>query len=67
MISIKIAYDGKSHELKLKEGSTVEDAIKLIKINPQIVLARRGDEIIPDTERLEDMDFIELIRVVSGG
>ncbi len=67
MVNIKIIYDKKTHNLELKDGSTVEEAIKLIKINPQIVIARRGDEIIPDTEKLKNNDRIELIRVVSGG
>ena len=62
-----MTYEGKSHDLELKNGATVEQAIKEIKVNPQIVLAKRGDEVIPDSEKLNDKDEIALIRIVSGG
>jgi len=32
-----------------------------------MVLIKRGGEIIPDSEELEDKDKIEIIQVVSGG
>ena len=67
MVHIRITYEGKNHDVELSEGSTVEDAIKHIDINPETVLARRGKEIVPDSEKVKERDRIELMRIVSGG
>lgn len=60
-------YGKTKKKLSLGHGAVALDVIQILKINPEMVLVKRGGEIIPDTEELEDNDKIEIIQVVSGG
>lgn len=48
-------------------GKTVFDLLKQLKINPEVVIVVRKNEVITEDEILHDQDAIELLSVVSGG
>ncbi len=48
-------------------GKTVFDLLKQLKINPEVVIVVRSNEVITEDEILHDQDTIELLSVVSGG
>ena len=66
-MEISMVYLNKENVIKARETASVEQVLRKAGINPQMVLVRKGGEIIPDTETLRDKDRIEVIRVVSGG
>jgi len=66
-MDIQVTHQGKKHTLQVKEGSSVRGVLKEMKVNPETVLVSRDEEIILETEKLNDKDSIELIRVISGG
>lgn len=48
-------------------GRTVGELLKQLKINPEVVIVTRNDEVITESEKLSDKDRLELLSVVSGG
>ena len=60
-------YGKVKKKLALRYGAIALDVLQILKINPEMVLIKRGGEIIPDSEELSDNDKIEIIQVVSGG
>lgn len=60
-------YGKVKKKLALRYGAIALDVLQILKINPEMVLVKRGGEIIPDNEELKDSDKIEIIQVVSGG
>ncbi len=60
-------YGKVKKKLALRYGAIALDVLQILKINPEMVLVKRGGEIIPDNEELNDNDKIEIIQVVSGG
>lgn len=48
-------------------GKTLFDLLKQLKINPEVVIVVRKNEVITEDEILHDQDTIELLSVVSGG
>ena len=67
MVEITVKFAGKNRKVKAKKDITAEEALLLAKINPQTVIVKRGKDIIPDNERLENGDVIEALKIVSGG
>jgi len=53
--------------IKLKKGSSVEQAIRALGLYPDQWIPVRNDEPLPLDEKLEDGDELKLISVVSGG
>lgn len=62
---VKVTVDGE--EVKVEDGSTVLDSLKQLKLNPEIFLVKRDNEIIHENEQLRENDKLELIKVISGG
>jgi len=62
-----VTYGKVKKKLALRYAACGLDVLQIMKINPEMVLIKRGGEIIPDSEELEDKDKIEIIQVVSGG
>lgn len=60
-------YGKAKKKLALRYGAIALDVLQILKINPEMVLIKRGREIIPDSEELHDGERIEIIQVVSGG
>jgi len=48
-------------------GKTVADLLKELKINPEVFLVIRNNEVIIEDEIVNENDIIELLSVVSGG
>ena len=62
-----VTYGKIKKKLALRYEAIALDVLQIMKINPEMVLVKRGGEIIPDSEELNDQDKIEIIQVVSGG
>jgi thiamine biosynthesis protein ThiS len=67
MPRITITYQGKEKSVEIPENTRVSELLKKLRINPETVLVRRSNEIIPDTETLRDKDKIHVLKVISGG
>ncbi len=65
-MKIKIAWleDAKEMETSSK---TVLEILKELKINPEIVLVSVNNEIVPDDSQIKENDYVEILKVVSGG
>lgn len=48
-------------------GKTIREFLTKLKINPEVVLVVRKNEVLTEEEILHDKDVIELMSVVSGG
>ncbi|MBI2666180.1 sulfur carrier protein ThiS [Candidatus Woesearchaeota archaeon] len=48
-------------------GTTVQELLKQLKINPETVIVVRNNEVITEDEELKDKEQIELLSVISGG
>lgn len=59
--------EGKEKKVNLEERKKIVEVLKEAGINPETVIVRKGDKIIPETEKVGNEDFIKLIPVVSGG
>ena len=62
---MKVIVDNKA--IEVGENSTVLDSLKQLKLNPEIFLVKRNNEIIHENEKLKENDRLELIKVISGG
>ena len=62
---MKVIVDNKA--IEVGENSTVLDSLKQLKLNPEIFLVKRNNEIIHENEKLKENDKLELIKVISGG
>lgn len=62
---MKIIVSGQA--IGLKDDSMVFDALEAVKINPETVLVKRQNKLIPHDAKLKDGDILELITVISGG
>ena len=66
-MKITITRQGKTETLTLPEGSQVKSLLRQLTVNPETVLVARNREIVLESQKLEDGDQIEFIRVISGG
>ncbi len=64
---VTVEFTGKKKGVEVPGGSKVIDVIRKVKINPETVIVRRGDEILLEEDRVRENDRLEFIRVVSGG
>lgn len=48
-------------------GNNVKELLQQLKINPEIVLVVRNNEVLTEDETINDKDKLELLSVVSGG
>ena len=48
-------------------GKNVQELLDFLKINPEVVIVTRNNEILLPEEKLKNKDKIELLSVVSGG
>jgi thiamine biosynthesis protein ThiS len=64
---MRVFYSGKELKAGYRKGMSVEGLLKSLGINPETVLVKVNDEIVPDDCMLDKEDNIEVLRVVSGG
>jgi sulfur carrier protein ThiS len=62
---IRVIIDGNEHELDMKR-IRVEILLRKFHINPEIALALRGGELIPEDEDLIDGDTCVIHRTIAG-
>jgi len=48
-------------------GTTVQELLRHIKVNPETVIVIRNKEVLTEDEKLNDKEQIELLSVISGG
>lgn len=48
-------------------GTTVKELLHQLKINAEIVLITRNNEVLTEEEKLQEKDTIEILSVISGG
>ena len=67
-LTIKIAGKGRIEErcMQLDEGLTYEDLFGILDLNPEAVVALKGNVPVPVDDLLEDGE-IEIVHVVSSG
>lgn len=51
----------------ISSGTRIADLLEEIDRNPETVVVKRNEKVVPEEEELEDGDEIEVIPVVSGG
>ena len=66
-MEISLTFSGKEKDIPLVKGDTVSDVLKKAEINPEIVLVKRKNMIIPDDEEIRDGDVLNVLKIVSGG
>ncbi|MDI6654745.1 MAG: MoaD/ThiS family protein [Candidatus Hydrothermarchaeota archaeon] len=66
-MKIKVKLNNKKSEVEVANGSTVDELLEKLGINRETVLVRRNKEICLEEELLKPNDFVEIIKVVSGG
>ncbi|MBN2102168.1 MAG: MoaD/ThiS family protein [Candidatus Aenigmarchaeota archaeon] len=66
-MEVTIIVSGEEKDMPLVKGDTVSDILKKAKINPETVIVRRKNTIIPDDEEVRDGDSLYVLKVVSGG
>ena len=54
-------------ETILFSGKTIAELLFFLKINPEIVLVVRNNEVLTPDEKVQSKDRLELLSVVSGG
>ena len=64
MVKIFIEKEDKNTEVK---ASTVKEALTILNINPETVLAVKNDELLNLNDSLQEQDKIKLLSVISGG
>ncbi|MBI2084934.1 MAG: sulfur carrier protein ThiS [Candidatus Aenigmarchaeota archaeon] len=65
-MKIKIAWLEEAKEMETS-SKTVLGILKELKINPEIVLVSVNNEIVPDDSPIKENDYVEILKVVSGG
>ncbi len=48
-------------------GTTVQELLRHLAINPETILVVRNQQVITGTETLREQDRLELLSVISGG
>ena len=68
-MKIKVFYDREKSEktIEVGNGSNVHDLLEKMKINHEIVIVSRNNDIILKEEKLKENDSIRLTSVISGG
>lgn len=64
-MTVKLIFRKKEYEVE--PNITVRQALKLIEMDPESVLATRSGELITEDEVLRQGEEIKLVAVISGG
>jgi len=68
-MQINVFFDRENKEktIELDVNSSVKDLLSKMNINPVTVIVSKDNNIIMETEKINDNDKIKLISVISGG
>ena len=64
---VMVRHMEKRRSLNVPEKSKVIDVIRKVKVNPETVIVKRGEEILLEDEVVGKNDKLEFIRIISGG
>ena len=64
-MTVKLILRKKEYEVDA--GTTLRQALQMIDVQPEAVLATRSGDMITEDEVLRDGETIKLIAVISGG
>jgi len=53
--------------IEIRDRATINDLLEQLGINRETVIVRRNKEICLEEELLKPNDFVEIIKVVTGG
>lgn len=65
-ITVKIEKDNCTKKVNFS-GKTVTQLLTQLKINPEVSIVTRNNEILTEEEIIKPKDKIEILSVVSGG
>lgn len=65
-IKVKIVGD-KEKEIEIESNSKISKILKKLEINPETVIVKKGDLVVPLEEKIKKGEEIKIIKVVSGG
>jgi sulfur carrier protein ThiS len=54
-------------KIKLKEEAKVADALKSLKLNPEMYLITINNELVVEEEKLKNNQKLKLIKIISSG
>ncbi len=66
-VKIKVKYGKDEKEIEIKENSKIKDILKSMDINTEEVIVKKNKELCTEEDRIKAGDYLEIIRVVSGG
>ncbi|MCK4335304.1 MAG: MoaD/ThiS family protein [Candidatus Aenigmarchaeota archaeon] len=66
-MKVAVQLGNKRRNVEVPEKSKVRDVIREVKVNPETVIVRRGDDILLETDIVSKSDRLEFIRIISGG
>jgi thiamine biosynthesis protein ThiS len=65
-LKVTVKTDKKSM-VEIRDSATINDLLEQLGINRETVIVRRNKEICLEEELLKPNDFVEIIKVVTGG
>lgn len=66
-VEVRIVTEEDPEKLRVPSGSEIIDLLRDLDQNPETVVVKRNDKIVPEEEELEDGDELLIVPVVSGG
>ena len=67
-MNIEVYFEREQTKKKIEfSGTTVDDLLKQLNVNPETVLVTKNEEVVTEDEKLSDNDCLELLNVISGG
>ena len=67
LIVVKVIFEDKTEDIKIKDGIKIIDLLKQLDKNPEDYLTVLNGEVVTELEVLKDEDVLKLVRVWSGG
>ena len=65
-MKVKVSWLDDAKEMETA-SKTVAGILRELKINPEIVLVSVNNEIVPEGSEVKENDYVEILKVVSGG
>ena len=66
-MKVEVKFGGKTENLDLPSSATVLDIYKKLNLSTEVYVAKIGNDIVIEQEKVSEADRVELIKVISGG
>ncbi|MFB6088772.1 MAG: MoaD/ThiS family protein [Candidatus Aenigmatarchaeota archaeon] len=66
-MEVEIKFKENEREIEVEKNNKIEDVLDKAGINKETVIVKRDGKVIPPEEDVNDGDYLELIRIISGG